>query len=567
MALRTLTRVGALLLATIASAHASNPPYELPTRVEGFQRIARDPAQRLGKAAKMPPTLGVLIRADQLIRICPSTSPGVPKSTASPIQGSAANATYDALIALNGLCKQRSVESGARAVNTAPTRYLQPGSQLRLIDPTADGLSVDGTLNPRTQGITAGVVAIRDGAYGRYLLLDAAGTAEPVKSPMHFALDQQGHFVGVSIAREGEAQSLRLLLPHEALSQDPRTVLQPGMAFPEVTQLVESLSLERSRDWKAMAQHAGRWSSTANANIDATLARAIAADKNGDGRDAIKAYEKVIEGAASHPQALSRLAPLYVESGQLEAAADAYLKVIQIVPDDALLRRELGMVLIQLAAYHEAIDHLQRATTLDKFDKLAWNALGVAHQALMHAHEAGDAFKRAIELDNAFYGAWLNLAALKHEHGDHTGAHAAYCEAAKRDPSSPTPWFGRGLLYAETGELAREIGAYQRALQIKPDDTKALYNLGKAYLLSGLVLDAIDTYETLRSLEPGHVDTLFNLGLAYFLNGENLKVEQVHMLIRALSRPDAEIFYLRFLAPIDRYLPDKADKARHLLED
>lgn len=455
------------------------------------------------------------------------------------------------------MCKQILAQPVGPTVGTAPTRSIQPGAALTLIDPDTAVLSRDNSLDVRPHGLHAQVTAVRDAAYGRYLLIDSGDTAAQLKSPLHFVLDQQGHFIGITLVADQYDQSLLLVMPYEALSNDPKALLQAGMAFPEVASLVESMSLERNRDWAAMAQHARRWLRTANTNVDASLALAIAADNRGDRRDAIKAYEKVVERVASHPQALMQLAPLYAESGQIEAAADTYLKAIQILPEDALLHRSLGMVLLQLAAYHEAIEHLERATALDKSDKLAWNALGVGYQALMHGAEADDAFKRAIELDNTFYGAWLNLAALKHEQGDHAGAHAAYCEAAKRDPSSPVPWFGRGLLYAETGQLAREIGAYQRALQLKPDDTKALYNLGKAYLLSGQVLDAIDTYETLRSLDPGHVDTLFNLGLAYFLNGENNKVEQVHLLIRALSRAEAEIFYLRFLAPVDRYLPQK----------
>lgn len=566
--LRTLLRAGVLLLAAITSADASNRSSASVTAVEGYQRIARDLGQRSAKTSRAP-TLGVLIYKDQLVHPCPITSPSPSPTTTGTSRNAPTNATATntVLVELNGLCKQHLKQPAAHAVRTAPTLRIETGTPLILIDPAAVSLSADNTLNPQTQGIAARAVGTRDATHGRYLLIEPDDSIASPEALRHFVLDQDGRFLGISLATESNGRSLRLLLPHEALANNPGTLLKHDGAFPELGQLIESLTLERNREWAAMLQHARRWLRTANGSLDAPLALAVAAAQVGSRHDAIKAYEQVVQRAPSHPQALTHLAPLYAEIGALEAAAETYLKAIDAVADSPVLHRNLGMTMLQLAAFHEAIEHLERATTLDKFDKLAWNALGVAHQALMHAHEAGDAFKRAIELDNAFYGAWLNLAALKHEHGDHTGAHAAYCEAAKRDPSSPTPWFGRGLLYAETGELAREIGAYQRALQIKPDDTKALYNLGKAYLLSGLVLDAIDTYETLRSLEPGHVDTLFNLGLAYFLNGENLKVEQVHMLIRALSRPDAEIFYLRFLAPIDRYLPDKADKARHLLQD
>lgn len=532
-----------LLAASPSAAVETEPPPAPAGALQGYQRLPRTPAPASPGAGKGP-TLGVALHDGQLIHSCPGSAP-------NPSQVLAAQTGR---IELDGLCKALLAQPGGPRAATAPTRGIEPGAALVLVDPDTASLGRDNGLDLRAHGQRAHVAAVRDTARGRYLLIAPGETARSFRGPLHFVLDQQGRFVGFNLAADGSPRSPRLVIPHEALSSDPKLLLQAGTAFPELADLVESLAFERSRDWHAMAQHARRWLRTANANGDAWLALAIAADNTGDRRDAIEAYENVIERAPGHPHALTRLAPLYADNGRIEAAADTYRKALQAAPDSALLHRGLGMALVRLAAYHEAIEHLERATALDALDKLAWNALGLAYRGLMQASEASEAFRRAIELDDAFYGAWLNLAVLEHEKGDRASAHATYAKAAQRDPSSPVPWFGRGLLHAETGELAQEIEAYRHALQIKPDDTRSLYNLGKASLLDGRISAAIDTYETLRRLQPDHVNALFNLGLAYFLDRQADKVEQVHRLILRLSPSEAEIFYLRFMAPVDRHL-------------
>lgn len=552
-----------LLLAAIPATDVhADPASSAASAVQGYRRLPRAPAPA-PPGARAGLTLGVALHEGQLVHSCPGAAPTPPR--AQPGSLPSPPGWQPGPVKLDGLCKEILAQpAGPRAATTA-TRSIEPGAALVLVDPETAALGRDNGLDLRAHGQRADVAAVRDAARGRYLLIAPGDTARPLRGPLHFVLDQQGRFVGFQLAADGPPRSPRLVIPHEALSSDPELLLQAGTAFPELADLVESLAFERDHDWHAMAQQARRWLRTANANGDAWLALAIAADNTGDRHDAIEAYENVIERAPGHPRALTRLAPLYAEDGRIEAAADTYRKALQAAPDSALLHRGLGMVLVRLASYHEAIEHLERATALDALDKLAWNALGLAYRGLMQASEAGEAFRRAIELDDAFYGAWLNLAVLEHEKGDRASAHATYAEAAQRDPSSPAPWFGRGLLHAETGELAQEIDAYRRALQIKPDDTRTLYNLGKAYLLDGRISAAIDTYETLRRLQPDHVNALFNLGLAYFLGRQADKVEQIHRLIHTHSRPDAEIFYLRFMAPVDRHVeqaPDAVSGAR-----
>lgn len=503
-----MARSSFLLLAfaaLLAVPHAAGAQTAAPVAPAGFPAgylIVRPDPGASGTDGEA--TLGVSLHSGQLIHLCP----GRPHSPSSGKAPTARPGSPEAqgIVAQMGLCKRNLGQSGPPTVATASTREIEPDAELLLI-PAAAVLAQDARFDLLAAAIPARVIVTREAARGRHALLEPADASSNAARRSHFVHDGKGRFLGIGFAVERDGRPHHLLLPHEALSGKPQELLHADMSSSDLAAMAEALERELIH---------------------------------------------------SRLPALVRRARDHARAGDVDAAIAAYRRAASIRPDAPEVDRDLGVLLLQQAAYSDAAGHLERAITLDRDDKSAWNALGVAYQKLMRYRDASAAFDRALALDGRFYGAWLNLAVLAHEQGDHGRAHAAYERAAELDPASPVPWFGKGLVHAQTGDLAGEIDAYRKALAIDPDYPKALYNLGKAYLLAGLVADAVTTYERLVSSHPAHVDALFNLGLAYFLDRRQDEVARIHMRIRAISRPDAEIFYLRFLAPLPGGTPRDA---------
>src|SRR6185436_18605536 len=99
------------------------------------------------------------------------------------------------------------------------------------------------------------------------------------------------------------------------------------------------------------------------------------ANKNQDAEAAAAAARDAYPDA---PQPLYLLGLIARSANRLDAAADAFLRVLQLDPDDVGAKTNLAMVYVQQSKYREAIALCESALTLEPYNATAAYNLGLA---------------------------------------------------------------------------------------------------------------------------------------------------------------------------------------------
>jgi Flp pilus assembly protein TadD len=87
----------------------------------------------------------------------------------------------------------------------------------------------------------------------------------------------------------------------------------------------------------------------------------------------------------------------------------AYENALNIQPNFALVRRELGMLQFQQQNFGEAAKHLARAAELGLSDAKLLNFLGIAYSRTNQQQKGIESYQRALQIDPQLAEAHLNL--------------------------------------------------------------------------------------------------------------------------------------------------------------
>lgn len=126
---------------------------------------------------------------------------------------------------------------------------------------------------------------------------------------------------------------------------------------------------------------------------------------------------------------------------------------------------------------HSAIADLAAAAALLPADARVHNELGLLYMDVREPAAAVDAFRRAVAIDRGFARAWNNLGTAQRERGDLRDAEASFACAAEADPAYPLAWTNLGVLRRERGDPAGAEEALRRALGVDPTQRVALLAL------------------------------------------------------------------------------------------
>jgi tetratricopeptide (TPR) repeat protein len=178
---------------------------------------------------------------------------------------------------------------------------------------------------------------------------------------------------------------------------------------------------------------------------------------------------------------------------RLQEAAAAYLKALDLKPDDAPSNMSLGTVYYALNQPQEALKYAERAVKYDPKSAAAWVNFGLVLDANKEYPRAEEAYRKSLDLDssksNVMTRLYLgeNLLAQK----KNTEARNALSELVKVD-DSPLYRKRLGDAYAAEGNFAEAINQYRAVLKQDPNYYPALNEIGATYIADyekGLTLD------------------------------------------------------------------------------
>jgi len=128
---------------------------------------------------------------------------------------------------------------------------------------------------------------------------------------------------------------------------------------------------------------------------------------------------------------------VWYELGHLEsqtdkvAAVKAYEKAIEIQPNFAPVRRDLGMLQFQQKNYAQAAEHLGKAAELGLNEAPLFNFLGIAYSRTNRLQKAVATYQRALKIDPSYAEAHLNLGFAYKRLGRDAAANKEYAEACR----------------------------------------------------------------------------------------------------------------------------------------
>jgi tetratricopeptide (TPR) repeat protein len=335
--------------------------------------------------------------------------------------------------------------------------------------------------------------------------------------------------------------------------------------------LLPVLALAAATACPGGSQQGGRTARTQGESFETILTHARSAYRDGDFKEAQKAFEQALAADPSHTELVATLATcylknrvtnkaedlltahlaahpgdaaarlvlgrVYIRKGQLDEAAEALRAVLAIKPDSLLAHYNLGFIDYRRRRYDEAERHLRRTIELRPDHPEASYTLGLVYLAQNRLDEAIASLQRAIAIDPRHVGAHFNLA--------NALARAGRMKEAEEQQR----------IYAELsgqGKAAEEIET-----QIKTSSIKAV-----RLMLEEKYPEALAEYQQLVSRFPENATLYSRIGMVQLRLGRRDEATQSLRKAVALDPRQADAHYL--LSGLYRGAGDEAAAEREL---
>jgi tetratricopeptide (TPR) repeat protein len=261
--------------------------------------------------------------------------------------------------------------------------------------------------------------------------------------------------------------------------------------------------------------------------------RAVSLYKQGQFREAIAEFRKVLEEAPDHPDSWKFIGLSYYQLKDYKAAIEPLEKALELKRKDSRndpdLYRALGQSHTLLKDYEKALPYFETLVRVQMNVAANFYLLGVTYANLNRAEEASDAFQKAVKLDPKDGDSWYYLGVAHFRGGRLSEAIAALRSGIAADPANAEMLglLAESLLRQGASESdERKANAYYEeatrvatSLKNIREDAASLELLGRAFLSAKKYTNAEMTLS--RALEiskPPSATLYFNLGFAHAQN-------------------------------------------------
>lgn len=362
------------------------------------------------------------------------------------------------------------------------TRMKQAKTLLLALATAAAAACASGGGAPTGDGTDTGGVQPRD--------TDAVRSAS-------VSLVQAGLSEGAEARASYEEARVAALQAVEETPMNPKAYLVAGQAAAGLHDWVQADTMfDRAEELyppyedEIVAEREEAWVTAYNLGAEAMSA--------GDTDRALEMFTGADRLYQERPEARIALGSLHTDLGDMEAAADAYLRALEILQRDPAE----GLNEEQVTAWHES----RRMATFNAAELMA---------------RSGD-FDRAAEVLETYlerHGEELDpatarraqtaLAGYYSQGGDPERAEAMYEEILGRDDLTENEYFQAGIGFFNTGDYARAAESFRTASELNPYSRDALLNLVQAlYSQANELEDAPESPERDEQLRSLHQEIL-----------------------------------------------------------
>jgi len=255
-------------------------------------------------------------------------------------------------------------------------------------------------------------------------------------------------------------------------------------------------------------------------NIGQALNEAVAAQRQGNLREAEKIYSRVLKAAPQNFDALNLLGAVKAQSGRIGEARRLFSAAVKANPGAAAGWSNLGQVLHALKRGQEALECLDKARALAPDDVNILNQHANALLSLEQPRDALAEFQAVLARIPQHVEARLNCGLAQAALGFPELALDEFDQALARAPGHPLVQYNRGVALLKLGRYAEALSANDGALSAAPEHLGAWLNRGRALAQLNRLDEAIASYGKVTALRKDHADAHFNAALALLTLGE-----------------------------------------------
>lgn len=271
--------------------------------------------------------------------------------------------------------------------------------------------------------------------------------------------------------------------------------------------------------------------------------RALKLHQSGDLNAAINAYREFLKTNPDSVEAHSNLGAVFAGLGRHQEAVEQYQNAIQLQPDNGALRLNLGLAFYKSARIRNAADELARAVTLDPNAPWHKNALLVLADCYLTMGEN----KKVIELLGPLQAVHADDRALLYLLGTalirdgQLAKGQSLVDRILRDGDSAEARLMLGTAHMTGRDFAAAAKEFAKAVELNPKLASAHGFYGRALLATGDRARAQEEFWRELEINPNDFDS--NLYLAVMLKQDQRYDEALKHLGRAVQvrpgTPDA----------------------------
>lgn len=214
--------------------------------------------------------------------------------------------------------------------------------------------------------------------------------------------------------------------------------------------------------------------------LQEALELAIRLHQDGRLEGARTLYERVLEAAPGHPDAMCMLGVLEHQLGNNERAIELIRAAVERVPGFMGFHLNLGNVYAGCMKLEEALRSYERALDLQPDEPDLHNNIGAVLHALRRFDLARAAFERVLAIRPDHPRAWNNLGLLHETLGDLPASIRSYLKALELSPGNGITAIMLGRAFFKLGQRDKAIEVYRQWSLMFPDDPQARHMLAAA---------------------------------------------------------------------------------------
>lgn len=233
----------------------------------------------------------------------------------------------------------------------------------------------------------------------------------------------------------------------------------------------------------------------------------------GDAASAASLLQRAVDSAPDYAEAHYNLGVIRQRLG--EAAVGSYRRCLELRPDWAAPRINLGSLLLEQGAAREAEAALRPAVVQEPLNPDALHNLGSALLAQGQKEEAAALLERAVAQAPDRLESRLNLGVALYDNGKFSIAESQFRAILERQPDHPDALFNLANTRKACGDLEGAMALYRQLLRLVPAHAGALNNLGGVYFSANRMVEAAQTYERLAAVSPRSAAAYGSLAASY----------------------------------------------------